>query len=130
MRNKFEFDWNIVAKLDPSYLQYLEDIFKTQHEGDVARWVDPDSEEVPAPLQQGVVDTINLDEDWTTNQDWRKKDLSEEEQSIIEMTHNDAEKGGVTAASGPPKRDKEADNDEEPEPRYRQIGRASCRERV
>jgi len=119
MKNKFEFDWNIVAKLDPSYLLYLEDIFKIQLDEDVARWVDPDSEDVPAPLQQAVANAAGLDEDWTTNQDWRKKDLSEEEQSIIDMTHNDAEKGGVTAASGPLRCDKEADNDEKPEPRYR-----------
>ena len=102
MRNHYEFDWNIVAKLDPSYLQYLEDVWKIKLEEDENPGLNPGDPNIHdhsaadlnllAPAAANPDGTINLDNDW------RAKGLSEEEKAVVEMMHSnggDAKEGGI-----------------------------------
>lgn len=89
MRNTFDFDWNLMVKLDPSYLQYLEDVNQIKLEEDEnygLRPGDPNIHRLTARQAAGLdpLEETNLDTDW------RARGLSEEERAIVEMMHNDS----------------------------------------
>ena len=95
MRNSYEFDWNIVLKLDPSYKQYLEDA--NTHTISINDSEDYLDGEICQPIDTAQV--VDID----TN--WRAKGLSEDEKDIIDMMHNGTieptKEGGVIEGNDP-----------------------------
>ena len=94
MRNVYKFDYNLVAKLDPSYMQYLEDITTDGFSKDNISITESASGDIEDDRPIAEPQVTNID----TN--WRSEGLSEDEKSIIDMMHNEGsidpkEEGGV-----------------------------------
>jgi len=79
MINKFRFDWDIVAKIDPSYKQYLVDITNTEPEETFS-----DAEIELTPIRRQPIENDEI----LPELSFRRKNLSDDELVIIRDLHD------------------------------------------
>jgi hypothetical protein len=98
MRNIYDFDWNLMAKLDPSYLQYLEDVNQIKLEEDETYGLNPGDPNIHG-FNARELRQLAREEEADLDTDYRAAGLTEEERAIVEMMHNGdkapVEEGGV-----------------------------------
>jgi len=79
MINKFRFDWDIVAKIDPSYKQYLVDITNTEPEETFSG-----AEIELTPIRRQPIENDEI----LPELSFRRKNLSDDELAIIKALHD------------------------------------------
>jgi len=91
--NIYEFDFNIVAKMDPSYVQYLEDVNKIYIKEEPTDGAGFDSDDTcRSGNRNGCAVVGEAERPFFGDDDWRLRDLEEEEREIIQALRDNAPK--------------------------------------